>query len=116
MPANVRVGGAEPPLVIAPVLRSDAPAQIEWIWFNSLDVARGHRWSGKIETSSNVASVEVRSNLFSITANRVNFGRFRFATDVVDVPSIFIRRYNVRVIARNAAGAEAEVDVPFRIR
>lgn len=84
--------------------------------FSSLDVARGGTWSGDFTTSSNVASLEVRSSLFSIDAPRTAYGRFHFAVDVFDVPPIFIRAYAVRVIARNAAGVEAEEDVPFRIR
>ncbi len=93
-----------------------APPQIVGMAFNSLDVARGGTWSGDFITSSNVASVEVRSNLFSIDAPRTAFGRFHFDIDVFDVPPIFVRSYAVRVIARNAAGVEAEEDVPFRIR
>ena len=34
--------------------------------FSSLDVRRGERFSGEFVTSTNVASIEVRTNLFSI--------------------------------------------------
>lgn len=116
IPASVMVGGSPPPVHRVLQRANDAPPEINWVWFDSLDVARGRQWRGQIQTTSNVASVEVRSNLFSIVARRADFGRFSFATDVFDVPSIFIRAYKLRVIARNTAGVEAEVDVPFRIR
>lgn len=100
----------------APQRANDAPPEIVRVWFNSTDLNRGRVWRGDIVTSSNVASVEVRTNLFSISAARTDFGHFHFRDDVFDVPSIFIRAYNLRVIARNTAGREAEVDLPFRIR
>ena len=84
--------------------------------FSSLSVARGSRWSGDFVTGSSVASVEVRTNLFSIDAPRRGIGRFGFDLDVLDAPPIFIRKYRLRVIARNSAGLEVEQDLPFEIR
>ncbi len=55
-------------------------------------------------TTTNVASVEVRTNLFSINVPRVAYGRFAFRLDVLDTPPIFVRPYRLRVIARNSAG------------
>jgi len=84
--------------------------------FSSLDVRRGERFSGAFVTGSNVASIEVRTNLFSIDVPRAGFGRFAFDLDVLDLPPIFIRPYRLRVIARNSAGDEFEQDLPFEIR
>lgn len=84
--------------------------------FSAEQVRRGQTWSGRIVTSTNVASVEVRTNLFSIDVPRRAYGDFRFSLRVYDVPPIFIRAYRVRVIARNTAGQSAEEDLPFRIR
>lgn len=84
--------------------------------FSSLDVKRPATWSGRIVTSTNVASVEMRTNQFSISVPRTAFGDFRFDLNVLDVPPDFVRHYDLHVIARNAAGVEAEEDVPFRIR
>jgi len=84
--------------------------------FSSLDVRRGRRWSGEFVTGTSVASVEVRTNLFSIDVPRVGFGRFAFDLDVLDAPPIFVRAYALRVIARNSAGEEYEQDLPLRIR
>lgn len=84
--------------------------------FSADEVRRGQTWSGTIITSTNVGSVEVRTNLFSIDVPRRTFGDFRFALRVFDVPPIFIRAYRLRVIARNSAGRSVEEDLPFRIR
>lgn len=84
--------------------------------FSAAEVKRGTNWSGQIVTSSNVASVEVRTSLFSINVPRTTFGRFAFQVHVLDLPPIFIRAYQVRAIARNSAGAEVEEDFPLRIR
>lgn len=84
--------------------------------FSSDDVPRGQTWSGRIVTPTNVASVEVRTNLFSINVPRRAYGDFRFSLHVFDVPPIFIRGYRLRVIARNSAGESAEEDLPLRIR
>jgi len=84
--------------------------------FSSLDVRRGGRWSGSFVTGTNVASVEVRTNLFSINVPHISPGRFVFVLDVLDTPPIFVRAYRLRVIARNSAGDEYEQDLPFRIR
>ncbi|HLI96275.1 MAG TPA: hypothetical protein VKT72_09320 [Candidatus Baltobacteraceae bacterium] len=115
VPRNVAFGGA-PVLAAPPVERSDAPPRIVSMWFSSDDARRGERWSGTIIASTNVASVEVRTNLFSIDVPRRGYGDFRFTLHVFDVPPIFIRPYNLRVIARNSAGESVEEDLPFRIR
>ncbi len=81
-------------------------------------VSRGPdaHFAGRIWASSNVASVEVRTNLFSIDAPKRGVGRFAFEVAVYDLPPIFVRAYRLRVIARTTAGVEAEEDLPFRIR
>lgn len=84
--------------------------------FSSLDVRRGQRWSGSFVTGTNVASVEVRTNLFSIDVPRRAPGRFAFLLDVLDTPPIFVRAYRLRVIARNSVGDRYEENLPFRIR
>lgn len=108
------------------VAANDAPPQIKTMYFNALEVCRrphpdcandeGNEWFGRILTSTNVASVEVRTNLFSINVPRTDFGKFAFKVDVIDLPPIFVRDYRLRVIARNSAGVAVEEDLPFRIR
>jgi hypothetical protein len=114
VPQNVSFddGPALPRPVTAP---NGASPRIVAMRFSGDEVRRGQTWSGTIITSTNVASVEVRTNLFSINVPRRTFGDFRFTLRVYDVPPIFIRAYRLRVIARNAAGQTVEEDVPFRI-
>lgn len=115
VPAGVSVGTA----VALPTPRidsNDAPPQILAMHFSSLRVTRGQTWSGQFVTGSSVASIEVRTNLFSIDVPRAGVGRFAFVLRVLDVPPIFIRNYRLRVIARNSAGRQYEQDLPFAIR
>jgi predicted pyridoxine 5'-phosphate oxidase superfamily flavin-nucleotide-binding protein len=115
LPSNVTSGSAAP--LPSPAVRAgDAPPRLIAANFSSLVVRRGQSWSGRFVTSTNVASVEVRTNLFSIDVPREAFGRFAFSVDLLDAPSVFVRKYALRVIARNSAGGEIEEDVPFEIR
>lgn len=115
VPSNVSFAphAALPSPQVAP--NASAP-RILAMHFSSESVRRGETWSGQVVTTTNVASVEVRSNLFSIDVPRRAFGRFAFSLRVFDVPPIFIRNYRVRVIARNSAGVQEEEQFPFRIR
>ena len=114
VPANAGVGLTALP---SPRFeRNSAAPKILAMRFSSLDVRRGQRWSGAFVTGTNVASVEVRTNLFSINVPRRAPGRFAFTLNVLDTPPIFVRAYSLRVIARNSAGQEYEEDLPFRIR
>jgi hypothetical protein len=115
VPANVIVG-ADSALPTPRVEPNDAPPRILGARFSSLVVRRGQHWSGSFVTGTNVASVEVRTNLFSINVPHVAPGRFEFTLDVLDTPPIFVRSYRLRVIARNSPGAADEEDLPFRIR
>jgi hypothetical protein len=114
-PANVAVGLAA--TLPAPQLEPNAaPPRILGMRFSSLDVHRGDRWSGDVVTGTNVASLEVRTNLFSINVPKRSPGRFGFVVLLLDAPPIFVREYRLRVIARNSPGQAFEEDLPFRIR
>ncbi|HEY1680074.1 MAG TPA: hypothetical protein VGF98_00340 [Candidatus Tumulicola sp.] len=115
VPPGVQIGGT-PTLPAPNVLPDRAPPRLTKMYFSTLDVRRGTRWSGAFVGGTNVASVEVRTNLFSIDVPRVGFGRFAFAVDVLDVAPIFIRPYALRVIAHNSAGDSFERDLPLVIR
>ena len=116
VPGNVRIGERRALPPAPPAAAPDAPPRIVAAWFSGKDVVRGRTWAGEIVTTTNTASVEVRTSLFSIDVPRRDFGRFAFDLRVFDVPPIFVRGYVLRIIARNAAGAAAEEDLPFRIR
>lgn len=114
LPSNVTTGA--PTSMPSPPDQTAAMApQIVAMHFSSLRVLRGEEWTGAIVTGTNIASVEVRTNLFSIDVPRSTFGHFAFALDLLDVPPIFLRKYTLRVIARTASGIEREEDLPFEI-
>lgn len=113
MPANVGVGTG--PLPVPRTAANVAPPRIIAARFSSLDVHRPGVWSGTIVTTTNVASLELRTNQFSISVPRAAFGRFNFTLRIYDVPDEFIRSYTLRIIARNSAGVKVEEDAPFRI-
>lgn len=115
VPANVSTGNVAA-LPSPAVAAGSAAPRILGARFNTLDVRRPQEWSGTIVTTTNVASVELKTNQFSLNIPRDRFGVFSFRIDVYDLPAEFIRRYSLRIIARNTAGDEVEEDVPFRIR
>jgi len=115
MPSNASVGARS--VLGTPRVEANAAApKILTMRFSTLDVHRGSTWSGQFLTGTNVASVEVRTSLFSIDVPRTDYGRFAFKVNVLDVPPIFIRPYRLRVLARNSAGAIDEEDLPMWIR
>ena len=116
IPANATIGSTLGHVPEPPTLPSDAPPQLRSMQFSSLDVKRGEHWSGTFVTSTNVASLEVRTPLFSINVPRTSFGRFTFTVNVLDALPVFVRAYRLEVIARNSAGAQAVEELPFRIR
>lgn len=114
MPANVSIGSGMP--ASPESAAADAPPRILAARFNTLDVVHPAVWSGTIVTTSNVASVELRTNQFSLNVPRPTFGVFSFSVNVYDLPAEFLRRYSLRIIARNTAGVAVEEDAPFSIR
>ncbi|MBV8530453.1 MAG: hypothetical protein JO104_03975, partial [Candidatus Eremiobacteraeota bacterium] len=80
-PSNVAVGLASLPT--PRVQPNGAAPRILAMRFSSLDVRRGERWSGAFVTGTNVASIEVRTNLFSINVPHRSPGRFSFTLNVL---------------------------------
>jgi hypothetical protein len=93
-----------------------APPRILALWMNATELRPGHRWLGKIVTSTNVGSVEIRTESFSFTADRHAFGVFDFAQDILDMVPQYRRSYVLHVIARNTAGVIDERSIPIVIR
>lgn len=83
---------------------------------NETSVAPGSEWTGRIATTTNVASVEIRTESFSFNATRVAFGQFAFDQHVLDIVPQYKRGYTLRVIARNAAGVQAVRLFPIVLR
>ncbi len=93
-----------------------APPQILALWMNETSIPSGTDWYGRAITSTNVASLEVRTESFSFVAQRVTYGDFRFRQHVLDMVPFYKRPYTLHVIARNAAGDQDErlVRIDFR--
>lgn len=113
LPRDVSVGVSPVAMPSPEILGNDALPKLLAMHFSSLDLRRGTTWSGSFVTSTNTASVEVRTNLFSIDVPRTSFGVFAFKLALFDWPPIFTRSYALRVIARNSAGLRSEQDLPL---
>lgn len=94
----------------------DAPPRILAVRLSSLVVRPGDTWTGRIVTTSNVASLEIRSPSFTFNAPRSAFGRFAFSIRALVIPPIYRRAYTVAIVARNAAGRTDERDVTVDFR
>ncbi|MBV9149016.1 MAG: hypothetical protein JO024_04065 [Candidatus Eremiobacteraeota bacterium] len=105
-PANFTVSANMPsPWPSAVVAAASAPPRILGIWLSSLTIAPGSTLDGAIATTTNVASVEVRTAAFSINSLHVAPGQFRFHTRVLELPPLArLHTYTLDVIARNTAG------------
>jgi hypothetical protein len=90
------------------IARPSAPPQILALWMNETTIPSGSNWYGRAITSTNVASLEIRTESFSFVAERTAYGDFRFSQHVLDMVPFYKRPYIVEVIARNAAGDRAE--------
>jgi hypothetical protein len=73
---------------------------------NETTIAPGTDWTGRIATTTNVASVEIRTESFSFNATRIAYGQFVFRQHVLDIVPQYKRAYTLHVIARNAAGVQ----------
>ncbi|HTU83570.1 MAG TPA: hypothetical protein VMF61_15685 [Candidatus Acidoferrales bacterium] len=93
-----------------------AAPRILALWMNETTIRSGSDWCGRIVTSTNVASVEIRTESFSFVAGRDRYGDFRFCQHVLDMVPFYKRGYVVSVIARNAAGGRDERLVRVRFR
>lgn len=115
VPANVRVGGVErtwPAVVAAP----NARPYILAIWLSSTTIAPLQRFDGTIATSTNVASVEMRTETFSYNVPRRTFGRFAFDYVMPELPPSVRRHYMLWIIARNAAGTADVEGIPIWLK
>jgi hypothetical protein len=91
----------------------EAPPRILALWMNETSIAGGTDWTGRIVTTTNVASVEVRTESFSFVAERTRYGDFSFRQHVLDIVPQYKRGYTLHVIARNAPGDRDERLIPI---
>lgn len=97
-----------------PAVVSSGPPRILAVWMNETRITGDKDWVGRIVTSTNVASLEIRTESFSFTAERTGYGAFTFDQRVLDLIPQYRRPYTLAIIARNAAGDEDTVLVPIR--
>lgn len=99
-----------------PHVVTNGPPHIQALWMNETEIPMGVDWVGRAVTSSNVASLEIRTESFSFVAQRTAFGEFRFRQHVLAMVPPYMRAYTLQVVARNAAGDEDSVLVPIRFK
>ena len=112
--SDAQVVRAPQPWPTARVALPGASPGILAVQLNETTIANGDRWRGRIATTTNVASVEVRTESFSFVASRSSFGQFHFDVHVLDLPPQYKRNYTLQLIARNASGLQAQRFVPIR--
>jgi hypothetical protein len=94
-------GESDPAVVLA---APHAPPRILAVAFSAAVVRGGETVVGRVRTTSNVASVEVRVVGFSTVMTRRGVGEFSVNYPVPVLPSWLHRTYPVEVIARNVDG------------
>jgi hypothetical protein len=86
----------------------------------SVDIApvvhTGQRVRGRVRTTSNVASVEVRIATYGFVLQKTGVGTFAIDYAVADIPFFLRGTYTMRVIARNTAGVRDERAIPLTIQ
>ncbi len=97
-------------------LPSSAPPRILAVWMNETTIPNGSNWIGRVITSTNTASLEVRTESFSFGAHRSTFGDFSFRQHLLDMVPQYRRGYTLLIIARNPAGTEDRVIVPINFK
>lgn len=115
VPSNVTVGARPTRADARPDADFAAPPQIAAVWLSSLTLPRGSTWAGAITTSSNVASVEVRTDSFSFSVPKSGPGSFEFSYAIPDLPPYLRRRFVLHIVARNAAGEKVDEMLPIEI-
>jgi hypothetical protein len=93
-----------------------APPKILSISISSLSFKPGDTVSGSVETTSNVASVEIRIEGWGMSLPRPRIGFFAGSGVIPQLPFFAKGKYTLQVIARNADGARAERDIPITLR
>ncbi len=101
-----------------PVLRrpSQAPPQILAMSLDREVVRSGDVVLGRVETSSNVASVEARIGGYAAAMKKTGVGQFRLSYRVPYVPFFLRRTYSIEVIARNSRGDAVSSSLPITLR
>lgn len=94
----------------------DPPPHITSIWLSKSAVHYGEIVHGRVTSSKNTASVEVRVGGYSTVMKKVNATTFVVDYQVPWLPTFLHRMWTVRVIARNIRGDQNERDTTISIR
>jgi hypothetical protein len=103
LPATPSAPGGESDQAVV-VAAPHAPPRILAVAFSAAVVRGGETVVGRVRTTSNVASVEVRVVGFSTVMTRRGVGEFSVKYPVPVLPPWLHRTYPVEVIARNVDG------------
>lgn len=87
------------------VARPGDPPRIVAVHFSTMTIRVGSWWSGRVVTTTNVASLELRAPSFSFILHRTAYGEFSFRTHVLVVPTVYRRPFVGELVARTASGA-----------
>ena len=96
-------------------LPPNAPPHILKVEISKTDVHGGDVVSGFVQTSSNVASVELRIAGFSLSMPKSSTGRFQLSYTVPSVPFFLRKTYPMEIIARNTRGDATRASVPITV-
>jgi hypothetical protein len=99
-----------------PVAPPAAPPQITEVGTSSQEVHAGDTFRIYVLTSTNVASVTANFANQIHPFTRLRYGVFHFAYQVPWTPFFLHRSYEMKIVARNAAGVEASRAVTITLR
>jgi hypothetical protein len=104
------------PATVALMLPPNAQPRILRVNLNKTTVHGGDTVRGTVVTSSNVASVEARIAVFSMSVPKVGVGRFQLSYVVPKLPFFLHHTYEMLVIARNTRGEETIRSIPITVQ
>jgi hypothetical protein len=79
-------------------------------------VRPGQHISGRVLTTSNVASVELRVATYGVVMRKTGVGTFSFDYVLGNLPFFLRGTYSMRIIARNTGGVTSERTLPLTIQ
>jgi hypothetical protein len=108
--------GMPPAAMPAPPVAAPAEVpRIVGVWLSKTEFAPGDRVAGRVVTTTNVASLEIRVEGYGRVVPRTGFGRFEGTVAVPKLPSFLHRAFTLQILARNADGVAAKATVPIRV-
>jgi hypothetical protein len=102
--------------VKVPRLPPDAAPQILAVAVSETTVHPGDTVSGRVVTTSNVASVQARIGGYAMSLAKTGVGRFALTYKVAPLPWFIRGTFTMRVIAKNTRGDSVERTIPLTVR